>query len=200
MVAAALQLVAIATIAAQQFQCGTAVKKMARRCSSPFRRGRSAEDRSGPPTAEGMPPEHPNLIHDSDEQDGLPCTFQQCLCSSNPCTPLIGTFDCVGEATPVPYDGERLVSLYTGLVRVGRPENCFAGGGGGGMAWVPGEGGGGGAFQKWASVTGPLFCVRTDVAAKGAGTQILAGKNFFHEKMFPHICVVKMISATRGSF
>ena len=69
------------------------------------------------------------------------------------------------------------------------------------MAWAPGEGGGGGgAFQKWASVPGPLFCVRTDVAAKGAGTQILARKNFFHEKMFPHICVVKMISATWGSF
>ena len=43
---------------------------------------------------------------------------------------------------------------------LGRPENCFAGGGGG-MAWAPGEGGG---FQKWASVPGPLFCVRTDVA------------------------------------
>ena len=69
----------------------------------------------------------------------------------------------------------------------------------GGMAWAPGEGGGGG-FQKWASVPGPLFCVRTDVAAKGAGTQILARKNFFHETIFPHICVVKMISATWGSF
>ena len=68
------------------------------------------------------------------------------------------------------------------------------------MAWAPGEGGGGGAFQKWASVPGPLFCVRTDVAAKGAGTQILARKNFFHDKNPPHICVVKMISATWGSF
>ena len=78
-----------------------------------------------------------------------------------------------------------------------RPENCFAGGGG--VAWAPGEGGGGG-FQKWPSVPGPLFCVRTDVATKGAGTQILARKIFFHEKIFPHICVVKMISATWGSF
>ena len=69
----------------------------------------------------------------------------------------------------------------------------------GGMAWALGEGGGGG-FQKWASVPGPLFCVRTDVATKGAGTQILAWKNFFHEKIFPHICVVKMISATWVSF
>ena len=58
----------------------------------------------------------------------------------------------------------------------------------------------GGGFQKWASVLGPLFCVRADVAAKGAGTQILARKSFFHEKYFLHICVVKMISATWGSF
>ena len=49
------------------------------------------------------------------------------------------------------------------------------------MAWAPGEGGGGG-LQKWASVPGPLFCVRTDV---GAGTQILARKSPFHEKNFP---------------
>ena len=54
---------------------------------------------------------------------------------------------------------------------------------GGGMAWAPGEGGGG--FQKWASVPGPLFYVRTVVATKGAGTQILARKNFFHSKIFP---------------
>ena len=59
---------------------------------------------------------------------------------------------------------------------------------------------GGGGFQKWASMPGPLFCVRTDVAAKGAGTQILAWKIFFHENIFPHTCVVKMISATWGSF
>ena len=55
-----------------------------------------------------------------------------------------------------------------------RLEHCFAGGGGG-MAWAPADGGGG-VFQKWASVPGPLFCVRTDVAAKGAGTQILDRK------------------------
>ena len=51
------------------------------------------------------------------------------------------------------------------------------------MAWAPGEGGGG--FQKWASVLGPLFCVRTDVATEGAGTQILAWKNFFTKKFSP---------------
>ena len=63
-----------------------------------------------------------------------------------------------------------------------RPKNCFAGGG---MAWAPGEGEGGGVFQKWASVPGPLFCVRTDVATKGAGTQILARKIFFTKKFSP---------------
>ena len=81
-------------------------------------------------------------------------------------------------------------------VPIGRPETGFAGGGWHGRPAKEG----GGAFQKWASVPGPLFCVRTDVAAKGAGTQILARKIFFHEKTFPHICVVKMISATWGSF
>ena len=83
----------------------------------------------------------------------------------------------------------------------GGPKIALRGGGGGdGMGARRRRGGGGGAFQKWASVPGPLFCVRTDVATKGAGTQILARKNFFHKKMFPHIYVVKMISATWGSF
>ena len=47
---------------------------------------------------------------------------------------------------------------------------------------------GGRGFQKWASVPGPLFCVRTVVATKGAGTQILAWKKFFHKKFPPHMC------------
>ena len=59
--------------------------------------------------------------------------------------------------------------------RARQPENCFAGGGGGGWHGRLAKEGGGG-FQKWASVPGPLFCVRTDVATKGAGTQILARK------------------------
>ena len=42
------------------------------------------------------------------------------------------------------------------------------------------EGGGGGdvGLEKWASVPGPLFCVRTNVGAEGARTQILARKSF----------------------
>ena len=62
-------------------------------------------------------------------------------------------------------------------------QKLLFGGGGGGMAWAPGEGGGG--VQKWASVPGPLFCVRTVVATKGAGTQILARKIFFTQKFSP---------------
>ena len=59
------------------------------------------------------------------------------------------------------------------------------------MAWAPGEGvggGGGGGAPEMGFHAGPLFCVRTDVATKGAGTQILARKFFFHEKHFPHMC------------
>ena len=39
--------------------------------------------------------------------------------------------------------------------------------------------GGGGGLEKWGSVSGPLFCVRTDVGAKGAGTQNFGPKKFF---------------------
>ena len=68
-------------------------------------------------------------------------------------------------------------------MRKGDPKNCFAGGGGGGVAWAPGEGGG---FQKWASVPGPLFCVRTDVAAPEHN--FWSGKVFFTKKFSPHMC------------
>ena len=83
-----------------------------------------------------------------------------------------------------PWAADRLVSRSPDDVKYG---TCWAARKllcGGGMAWAPGEGGGGG-FQKWASVPGPLFCVWPDVATKGAGTQILARKIFFHEKIFP---------------
>ena len=55
---------------------------------------------------------------------------------------------------------------------------------GGGWRWRPAEEGGGG-FQKWASVPGPLFCIRTVVATKGAGTQTLLRKIFFNQKFSP---------------
>ena len=80
---------------------------------------------------------------------------------------------CLGPPPPPPpFSYLQPLWLWTSVPRAARNWLC-----GGGMAWAPGEGGGGGgAFQKWASVPGPLFCVRTDVAAKGAGTQILARK------------------------
>ena len=58
------------------------------------------------------------------------------------------------------------------------------GGGGGGVTWTPAEGRGGG-LEKWGSASGPLFCVRTDVGAKGTGTQNLARKSFFPPKIPP---------------
>ena len=47
------------------------------------------------------------------------------------------------------------------------------------MTWTPAEGGGGGGLEKWGSVSGPLFCVTTDVGAEGAGTQNFGPKIFF---------------------
>ena len=106
---------------------------------------------------------------------------------------------CEGDGTVGAERATKTPKCHTDVGRAlcpGRPENCFAGGGWHGR---PAKEVGGG-FQKWASVPGPLFCVWTVVATKGAGTQILARKIFFHKKIFPHICVVKMISATWGSF
>ena len=58
----------------------------------------------------------------------------------------------------------------------------------GGWHGRPTKEGGGRGFQKWASVPGRLFCARTDVAAKGAGTQILARKFFSRKNFPPHMC------------
>ena len=83
-----------------------------------------------------------------------------------------------------------------------RPENCSSGGGGGGHGGR--TKGGGWGLEKWASVPGPLFCVTMDVGAEGARQK--AEHRFWPEKVFstksfsPYICVVKMISATWGSF
>ena len=52
-------------------------------------------------------------------------------------------------------------------------------------------------LEKWVSLPGPLYCVRTDFGAK---TQILAEESFFNQKFPPHKCVLKMIRATWGSF
>ena len=55
---------------------------------------------------------------------------------------------------------------------------------GGGMAWAPGEGGGGGGVPEMGCCAAP-FVLCKDVAAKGAGTQILARKIFFTKKCSP---------------
>ena len=55
---------------------------------------------------------------------------------------------------------------------------ALRGGGGGGDMDARQRRGGGGGLEKWGSVSGPLFCVRTDVGAKGTGTQNLARKFF----------------------
>ena len=78
---------------------------------------------------------------------------------------------------------ESQVGRVTYISAQGGPKIALRGGGGGWHGRPAKEGGG--AFQKWASVPGPLFCVRTDVATKGAGTQILARKFFFTKKFSP---------------
>ena len=69
-------------------------------------------------------------------------------------------------------------------------QKLLCGGGGGGMASAPGEGEGGERFHEMGFRAGPLCCVRPDVAAEGAGTQILARKIFFTKKSPPppHMC------------
>ena len=68
---------------------------------------------------------------------------------------------------------------------------------GGGVTWTPAKGGGGG-LEKWRPVSGRLFCVRTDVGAKGTGTQNLARKIFFHQFFSPHTFEWSKGSARRG--
>ena len=62
----------------------------------------------------------------------------------------------------------------------GRPENCCTGGGWHGRPAKEGDG-----VPEMGFHAGPLFCVRTDVATKDAGTQILARKIFFTQKFSP---------------
>ena len=114
------------------------------------------------------------------------CSVQNTHPSCNPC--LVHTFWHIASL--------KLKEIFG--TRWGLAARKLLCGGGDGMGARRRRGGRG--FQKWASVPGPLFRVRTVVATKGAGTQILDWKIFFHSKFFPHVCVVKMISATWGSF
>ena len=86
-------------------------------------------------------------------------------------------FDC--HTDPV-----RLIEYLRGTRMSGRPENCFAGGG-----WHGRPAKEGGGVPEMGFRARPFVCVRTVVATKGAGTQILARKKFFHSKFFPpHMC------------
>ena len=69
---------------------------------------------------------------------------------------------------------------------------------GGGMAWAPGEGGGG--VPEMGFRAGPFVLCKDGCCHQRRWNTKFGPENFFHEKIFPHICVVKMISATWGSF
>ena len=70
---------------------------------------------------------------------------------------------------------------------------------GGGMAWAPGEGGGGGV-PEMGFCAGPFVLCKDGCCHQRRRNTNFGPENFFHEKMFPHICLVKMISTTWGSF
>ena len=99
-----------------------------------------------------------------------------------------GVVSVLREAWPVgeKCEGERRASTCAGTPRsiggkatdhhragqgLGGPKIALRGGDGMGARRR-----GGGGVQKWASVPGPLFCARTVVATKGAGTQIFTQK------------------------
>ena len=68
---------------------------------------------------------------------------------------------------------------------------------GGGMAWAPGEGGG---VPEMGFRAGPFVLCKDGCCHQRRRNTNFGLENFFHEKIFPHICAVKMISATWGSF
>ena len=71
----------------------------------------------------------------------------------------------------------RSVRPWAGICGLGDLKIALRGGGGGDTD--PRRRREGGGLEKWGSVSGPLFCVRTDVGAKGAGTQNFGPKKFF---------------------
>ena len=79
---------------------------------------------------------------------------------------------------------------------VGRPENCFAGGGDG-MGARRRRGGG---SRNGLPCRALCFVQGRMSPPKAPEHQFWPRKFFFHKNIFPHICVVKMISATWGSF
>ena len=106
------------------------------------------------------------------------------------------------------FSGLRAASFIQGLVehvhlqlhrhggRAGRPENCFAGGGDG-MGARRRRGGG---VPEMGFRARPLILCKDGCCHQRRWNTNFGPENFFHEKIFPHICVVKMISAMWGSF
>ena len=70
--------------------------------------------------------------------------------------------------------------------------------GGGGMAWAPGEGGGG--VPEMGFRAGPFVLCKDGCCHQRRRNTNFGPENFFRGKIFPHICVVKVISAMWGSF
>ena len=145
-----------------------------------------------PPDSNAAPesePSDPRFLAYSHHM-GLPPHRDNARPISGPRHPSSPLFTAAHLSATLPFAAlytPRQFSIWRSMVHsIWAARKLLCAGGGGGMAWAPGEGGGGGGgFQKWASVPGPLFCVRTDVATKGAGTQILARKNFFTKKFPP---------------
>ena len=87
----------------------------------------------------------------------------------------------VVPASPPPPPPPRVAFEGKGPQRRPQGDLKIAPQGGGGVDMDARRRRGGGVLEKCGSVSGPLFCVRTDVGAKGAGIQILARKFFFHQ-------------------
>ena len=117
------------------------------------------------------------------------------------CLPFAVLLRHLGSAN-IEYYGDIPIWDCTGMppVASGRAaRKLLCGGGGGGMAWAPGEGGGGGV-PEMGFCAGPFVLCKDGCCRQRRRNTNFGLENFFHEKMFPHICVVKMISATWGSF
>ena len=66
------------------------------------------------------------------------------------------------------------------------------------MAWAPGEGGGG--VPEMGFRAGPFVLCKDGYYHQRRRNTNFGPEKIFPQKIFPHICVVKMISATWGSF
>ena len=91
---------------------------------------------------------------------------------------------------------QALLCTWAALHCAGRPENCFAGGGGWHGRPAKEEGG----VPEMGFRAGPFVLCKDGCCHQRRRNTNFGSGNFFHEKIFPHICVVKMISATWGSF